>query len=128
MVKNHPYQFAYFNFIGERRAGSFETDYYGLAHKDALEYILKREIQSEKIEICSPNLAGQINRFYFEEKQYAKIIYTDINSCKYLISTPLASKSDNTRYLNKEFSYNDGTKVFSVSVLNNELVIVYKLR
>lgn len=83
---------------------------------------------SEKIEICSPNLAGQINRFYFEEKQYDKIIYTDINSCKYFISTPFASKKDNTKYLNKEFPYSDETKIFSVSVLNNELVVVYKLR
>jgi hypothetical protein len=127
MVKYHPYQFAYFNAIGQNQIGSFETDYYGLTYKDALGYILEVEKKAEKIEICSPHLAGQINRFYFNEREYSKIVYTDLQSSKYFITNPFVSSLDYAKYKNKEFPYNR-PKIFSVNVLNSELVIVYKLK
>jgi len=127
MVKNHPYQFAYFNAIGKSQIGSFETDYYGLTYKDALAYILEEEKRADKIEICSPHLAGQINRFYFNEKEYSKIVYTDLQSSKYFITNPYVSSIECAKYRNNEFPYNQ-PKVFSVNVLNSDLVIVYKLK
>lgn len=127
MVKHHPYQFAYFNAIGKSKINSFETDYYGLTYKDALGYILEEQKTADKIEICSPHLAGQINRFYFKEKEYSKIEYTDLQSCKYFITNPFVSSLDYEKYKSNEFPYNC-PKVFSVNVLNSELVIVYKLK
>ena len=41
MIKIHPYQNVYFNFLaGKKIEGKFETDYWALSNKQALEYIL----------------------------------------------------------------------------------------
>ena len=44
MVKDHPYQNVYFNFlVGKNIQTKFELDYWGLSNKQALEYILKND-------------------------------------------------------------------------------------
>ena len=40
MVKNHPYQFVYFNKLaGNSPANYFELDYWGTSNKDVLKFI-----------------------------------------------------------------------------------------
>lgn len=42
MAANHPYQFAYFNIMAGKDAGyRYETDYWGVSTRDALELILE---------------------------------------------------------------------------------------
>ncbi len=42
MAANHPYQFAYFNVLAGKDAGQrYETDYWGVSTRDALEFILE---------------------------------------------------------------------------------------
>ena len=44
MIKNHPYQNVYFNFLpGKNIETKFELDYWGLSNKQALEFILKND-------------------------------------------------------------------------------------
>ena len=44
MIKDHPHQNVYFNFIpGKNIQTKFELDYWGLSNKQALEYILKND-------------------------------------------------------------------------------------
>ena len=47
MIKDHPYQNIYFNFLSGKNIGTkFELDYWGLSNKQALEYILKNDSKS----------------------------------------------------------------------------------
>ncbi len=44
MIKDHPHQNVYFNFIaGKNIQTKFELDYWGLSNKQALEYILEND-------------------------------------------------------------------------------------
>ena len=44
MIKDHPHQNVYFNFIfGKNIEKKFELDYWGLSNKQALEFILKND-------------------------------------------------------------------------------------
>ena len=50
LIKLHPYQYSYFNLIFEKNANKlFEIDYWGLANKDALENIVKNNLEKDKI-------------------------------------------------------------------------------
>ena len=55
MIKNHPYQNIYFNFLAGKNPGlNFELDYWGLSNKDTLNYILKKDKKNNiKIHILS---------------------------------------------------------------------------
>ena len=47
MIKDHPYQNVYFNFLsGKNVETKFELDYWGLSNKQAFEYILKNDRES----------------------------------------------------------------------------------
>jgi hypothetical protein len=55
MIKNHPYQNFYFNFLLKNSSiqNKFEVDYFGVSGRYALEYILKNN--KNKISIYTPN-------------------------------------------------------------------------
>ena len=55
MVKNHPYQNFYFNFMlsDSKVQNKFEVDYFGVSGRYALDYILKNN--KNKIKVYSPN-------------------------------------------------------------------------
>jgi hypothetical protein len=58
MIKNHPHQNVYFNFLaGKNVQANFELDYWGLSNKQALEYILKNESKN----IIKVGSAGSIS-------------------------------------------------------------------
>ena len=56
MIKDHPHQNVYFNFLsGKNIETKFELDYWGLSNKQALEYILKNDSKTFiKIGSASP--------------------------------------------------------------------------
>ena len=50
LIKLHPYQNIYFNFLVEKKANSlFEIDYWGVSNKDALEKITKNNLDRDEI-------------------------------------------------------------------------------
>jgi len=55
MIKNHPYQDFYFNFLinSKNIKNKFEVDYYGISGKHALKYIL--ENNNNNLSVYSPN-------------------------------------------------------------------------
>lgn len=56
IILNHPFQFAYFNFLAGNR--SFEVDYWGLSYKQAYEFILRDSIKKENILVKTHTLNG----------------------------------------------------------------------
>jgi hypothetical protein len=63
MVRNHPYQNLYFNALtgGVRGAETnFDLDYWGLAYKQALEYVVGHD-RDKVIKVCSHSRPGRTN-------------------------------------------------------------------
>ena len=50
MIKNHPFQFVYFNkFAGKNVASNFELDYWGTSNKSVLKYIINNDSKKYKM-------------------------------------------------------------------------------
>lgn len=59
LVKNHPYQYAYFNILANNELGMHEQDYWGLSYKNAMEILVDNHLSSEeKVIIASPDFAA----------------------------------------------------------------------
>ena len=83
MIKDHPHQNVYFNFIpGKNIQTKFELDYWGLSNKQALEYILKNDNKN----IIRIGSAGPISI------ENSKQILSSLDKSRILISKN--SKSD----------------------------------
>ena len=88
MIKNHPFQFVYFNSLaGNNINNNFELDYWGTSNKHLLNYLLKYDKKEEiKIYIFSDS------PYYFslpilDIKRRNRIEFvTDINSADYLVT------------------------------------------
>ncbi len=87
MVKNHPYQNVYFNFLaGKKFNEKFEMDYWGLSNHEALKYISKNENKPVKIKILSTSDVSLSKNFLDKEMRENIIIVTDHNEATYLIN------------------------------------------
>ncbi len=80
MVRLHPFENLYFNFIAgnslKEIRDRYEMDYWGLSYKQALEHILKNDTASH-ITLCYTEPApGLDNTKIFSEKEKARIFYT----------------------------------------------------
>ena len=82
MLKNHPYQYVYFNLLaGKNFNDKFDMDYWGLSNANALEHIAKSENRKVKISnIGTTDL--QISKTFIPETYRDKltIINEDENS------------------------------------------------
>ena len=91
LVKLHPYQYIYFNSIFEKNANRlFEIDYWGVSNRDALEKIIKNNLEKDKIvvgvasftnlnlskKMLSPDLKNKII-ISGQEYQNADFIFTN---------------------------------------------------
>jgi hypothetical protein len=46
MIRYHPHQYAYFNFLAGKSVGQkFDLDYWGLSYRDGLEYIVNNDLR-----------------------------------------------------------------------------------
>lgn len=75
MIRNHPYQNMYFNeFVKPPYESKFELDYWGLAYKEGIEFVAKRDARPE-IKVAVENLPGEnnINMLKEEDRQRIKI-------------------------------------------------------
>jgi hypothetical protein len=87
MIKNHPYQQVYFNYIAHKDFNkNFEMDYMGVTNKNALEFIVSNEkeiVNVYNISSSDLTLAKQI----FNKKIQNKInIVGDIDKADYIIN------------------------------------------
>ena len=118
MVKYHPYQHLYFNFIaGKDYSKVFDTDYWGLSYKEGIEYILKNDQRDKiKIETLYPKSREKIS-YILDEKERSRLFFNeDIQTADYLLTTFKT---------NKEFSYNE--EFYSIIINDNKIMTIFKL-
>lgn len=87
MVRTHPYQYAYFNFLaGKNVERNFEVDYWGLSNKQAIEYILSSESETYKIYAAS-NMDLYSSKLIFDANEKKKIeIVAKKNEADFIIT------------------------------------------
>ena len=87
MIKNHPYQYVYFNVLaGKNFNKSFDMDYWGISNTNALQYIANNENQKIIVgNIGSSDLS--LSRNFLPMKQRNKILISDnLEKSDYLIN------------------------------------------
>lgn len=104
MIKYHPHQNVYFNFIaGKNIREKFELDYWGLSYRQAFEYILRLD-KSESISIKVANHPGHLNYIILNSEDQKRIKFVDnIDEAKYFL-TEYRSHPDNYPYDNEFYS------------------------
>ena len=110
MVKNHPYQFVYFNkFAGKNVGNYFELDYWGTSNRSALAFIAERDKRNDiKIYVSS------------NSPYYFSLLLTDKLDRKRI---KFVANLDNADYLVTNHYYQKNNPI----VLNNKLKKKYKL-
>jgi len=88
MIKIHPYQNVYFNYLaGKKPEKNFTVDYWGLSNKQALELILLDENKESYKIYPASNTDLYLSSLIFSEKDKEKIkIVFDKNIADYIIS------------------------------------------
>ncbi len=86
MIKNHPFQNVYFNFLaGNNVEKKFEIDYWGLSNKQAFEYILENE-KGKKINIGSAGpISLENSKKILTKQDRDRINITENNKADYII-------------------------------------------
>jgi hypothetical protein len=104
IVKNHPFQYAYFNFLaGKNLNQKFDIDYHGLSYKQNLEYILLKD-KREKISIVNNSINKPILFQYSLKKNDRERFIFDQNNKNpdYIITNYYLEKIPKNKKINDE--------------------------
>ncbi|MFC1755082.1 hypothetical protein ACFL96_17095, partial [Thermoproteota archaeon] len=121
MVEYHPHQNVYFNILAGRDPQeirkNFELDYWGLAYRQGLEYILEND-KSEIIPISVENWPGvaNINILPVEDAKRLRYVFGDMERAKYLLAHHRGGRS---QYPLKEYH--------SIKVNGLKILVIYKI-
>lgn len=123
MVKNHPYQQAYFNEIVSKKnefiRHHYEQDYWGASFKQTLEYILKTD-KADTIIIVSNRDPLIHNHMILKGKERKRIYYTiDFTQADYFIT--------NYRFHHEDYPQ-FGDPIYSIYVNKSKINSVWKFR
>ena len=126
MVKNHPYQYIYFNSFVNNVDKKFELDYWGTSNRDMLSFIVNHD-DSEKINIY----VHSISEYYFSslmlnEKNEKRLNFVkDISIADYLVTNHYYQKG-NPIQINKDLK-KKYTLLKEITVDNLVINSVYKI-
>ena len=119
MIKYHPFQNVYFNFLVANNAGRyFELDYWGLSFRQGLEYIVKNDKRS--LIKLSANVPPPLinNARFLQRSDLKRLRLVNINDADYFL----------TNYRWHPESYDFNNEVFTITVDNQKIMSVFRLR
>ena len=125
MIKYHPHQNVYFNFlVGNKVEKLFELDYWGLANKQAFEYILEND-ERDTIKVGS---AGPISLENSKKililKDRNRILITENLKSDYIINNYIDWNGD---YKKKRYNIPNNFNISKKIYANNQVIIsIYK--
>jgi hypothetical protein len=118
IIYYHPNQNVYFSFLkGETVEKNFERDYWGLAYRQGLEYILKQD-SSAIIQYDCAHAPGQINTFILPEKDRARFKRVPLKDATYFL----------TEYRLHPEPYPYPNEIFTLRVEGYKILSVFKLK
>ena len=125
MVKNHPYQNVFFNFVaGKNVKKNFEIDYWGLSNKQALELILKND-KRNLIKIGSAGPISLNNRMkILSKKSRDRLIVSQNIDADYIINNYIDWHG---KYKKKRYIIPDNFTIYSeISTHKTVINTIYK--
>ena len=99
MIESHPYEYLYFNILAGKNMREakrkFEFDYWGLAYREALEYILKHDKgRAIKIYDAFPPLA-RANSYILPVEDRKRLVFVNtVRKAKYILDNYYGHKND----------------------------------
>lgn len=121
IVRNHPYEYVYFNPIARKNAVSFSGDYWGISSRNLLEFIVTSDPQRILKINHSYSQAGSINRGLLpeEKRAYIELTYDEGQDVDYYI----VCRDD---IPSVDIPLNGYEKIYSVTVDLDEIGAVFK--
>lgn len=121
MLRDHPYEHVYFNFLlprrGEYLRKNWEQDYWGLSYRRALEQILSIEA-GENIKVAANTDPGEENALILEKPGRDRLRFVEEAAASdYFISN----------YRWHPEAYTQGTEVFRVKIQGSRIVSVFRM-
>ena len=103
MIKNHPYQFVYFNkFAGEDIANSFDVDYWGVSNKSALTYIVSNDKEDRLKIYVSSNSPYHFSSLLMDKSNRKRLKFVNnISDADFLVTNHFYKKGNPT-FINQE--------------------------
>jgi len=122
MVKHHPHQHVYFNFMAGPSMDvvkqRFELDYWGLSYRKALEYILDNDPRP-KVKIFPANIPGYFNSLILPRKDRKRLAYVGaVSRADYFLT--------NYRWHPGDYDYPD--ECYSIQIGNAKIQSVFRVR
>ena len=128
MIKNHPFQFVYFNTLaGKNINNNFELDYWGVSNKHSLEYILINDSNKKiKLFVASASPYGYTLEM-FDKKDKKRIEFVNnVTNADYLVTNHYY-QNGNPKILNYNFK-NNYNLVKEFKINNMPINSVYKIK
>lgn len=124
---NHPFQFNYFNAIGQNEIGKHEQDYWGLSYKNAMELLVEKHLdENENVTVSSPDFSAYGAYQMLEHKYRKQLDFSwSLDDGDYFVSNYRTMKDIDT-YKNKEAPYLN--ELFQIKVDGVPICGVYKLK
>ena len=125
MIKYHPHQNVYFNFItGKETTKNFEADYWGLSYRQALEFLLEYD-DRDTIPVVSTNFPGEFNAMILKPEDRQRLHYVEYTKADYWL-TNYRFPTEHQRYFNKESPYDN--VVWERKVNGSPIIGIYRLK
>ena len=123
MIKFHPHQYVYFNYIEKKIIKKkFDLDHWGLSEKYSLEYILKNNKEPDIIKVTSLGNTWIKGSFsILDEKLKKRLKYVNQDEAEYLINTFRPRVGERIKIDNLKFS-----KYHELIIDNNVVNSIYK--
>jgi len=122
MIKYHPNQNVYFNFIaGKETTKNFEADYWGLSYRQALEHILEHDSR-DTIPVFAINYPGRANALILKPEQRKRLQYVEPEEADYWLSN-YRFPGEHSRYFSSHPPYNE--VFWEKRVRGNAIVGIY---
>ena len=121
MIKNHPFQFGYFNNLaGNNIRDNFEIDYYGTSNRSALEYIVKNDKRT-KLNVYVVSESPYYWSLLMLDKKYRKKLnfVNDINDANFIVTNhfyQIGYPSEIERDLKRKFKLYKEFKVNEIPI------------
>ena len=103
MIKNHPYQFVYFNkFAGEDITNSFDVDYWGVSNKSALTYIVSNDKKDSLKIYVSSNSPYHFSSLLMDKNNRKRLKFVNnISDADFLVTNHFYQKR-NPAFINQK--------------------------
>lgn len=129
IVKNHPYQYAYFNILAGKKNlnREFDIDYHGLSYKQNLEFIIEND-DRDKISIVNNSInKPQLFKYSLNEKDRERFtIDQNITKPDYIITNFFLDKMKKHKKISSDIIENEYVLFNEIEVDGNVINAVYK--